>query len=268
MTTSPHDSSETVLAAPAPSDVAPTEPSDCSGSVDTLLLTVIVPVYNEEATIDTLLRRVCEAPYQKQVIVVDDGSHDGTGGVLRGWEGYPDLLILRHPTNRGKGAAIRTALERARGRFTLVQDADLEYDPNEYARLLAPLITGRAEVVYGSRYLDDQAPARPPWTLNRIGVVALNLWLRLLYGVRLTDEATCYKVFPTEVLRRMDLACEGFEFCPEVTAKAVRLGLRIHELPISYRPRGVKEGKKIRWKDGVRAATALWRYRNWAPRAP
>jgi glycosyltransferase involved in cell wall biosynthesis len=234
-------------------------------SLDTLLLTVIVPVYNEAATIDTLLRRVFTAPYQKQVIVVDDGSVDGTRVVLQEWEGYPNLLILRHPVNRGKGAAIRTGLENAVGRYTLIQDADLEYDPDEYTRLLEPLLTGQAEVVYGSRYLSG-GPNRPPWTLNRLGVVILNRWLRLLYGVRLTDEATCYKVFPTEVLRRMDLACEGFEFCPEVTAKAFRLGLRIHEVPISYRPRGVREGKKIRWKDGCRAAVTLWKYRNWSQR--
>jgi glycosyltransferase involved in cell wall biosynthesis len=231
-----------------------------------VLLTVIVPVYNEVATIDVLLRRVSGAPYHKQVIVVDDGSRDGTGDVLRTWEGDPNLLILRHPNNRGKGAAIRTGLEHARGRYTIVQDADLEYDPNEYTLLLDPLVNGRAELVYGSRYLDGRSPNRSPWTVNRLGVIALNVWLRLLYRIRLTDEATCYKVFPTEVLRRMDLQCEGFEFCPEVTAKACRLGLRIHEVPISYRPRGIKEGKKIRWRDGATAAATLWRYRKWSPR--
>ena len=241
---------------------------ECSSNVGAILLTVIVPVYNEAVTIDALLRQVIAAPYQKQVIVVDDGSCDGSEKVLQAWEGYPSLTILRHLVNRGKGAAIRTGLERARGKFTLIQDADLEYDPVEYTRLLSPLIAGQAEVVYGSRYLSGGAPNRPPWTLNRLGVVALNLWLRLLYGVRLTDEATCYKVFPTEILRRMDLACEGFEFCPEVTAKASRLGLKIHEVSISYRPRKVSDGKKIRWKDGVKAAATLWWYRYWSPRSP
>lgn len=268
MTSRAPDGCPSVLPATAPPEGVSTELSTCSHDVGTILLTVIIPAYNEALTIDALLRRVFATPEQKQVVVVDDGSRDGTGHVLREWEGYPNLTLLRHPDNRGKGAAIRTGLKHARGRFTVVQDADLEYDPGEYSRLLAPLVAGQAEVVYGSRYLGGGAPDRPPWTFNRLGVAALNLWLRLLYGVRLTDEATCYKVFPTEILWRMDLACEGFEFCPEVTAKASRLGLRILEVPISYHPRGRREGKKIRWRDGVTAAAALWRYRNWSPPAP
>lgn len=242
------------------------ESSDCDCERDTVLLTVVVPVYNEVLTIDPLLRRVLAAPYRKQVVVVDDGSHDGTEAVLRGWEGRPDVTVLRHLANRGKGAAIRSGLDVARGRFTLVQDADLEYDPGEYPRLLEPLLAGQADAVYGSRYLGGGDAARPPWTLNRLGVMALNLWLRQLYGASLTDEATCYKVFPTDVLRRMDLLCDRFEFCPEVTAKALRLGLRILEVPVSYRPRRISEGKKIRWSDGVAAAATLWRYRDWSPR--
>ncbi len=234
----------------------------------TVFLTVIVPVYNEVATIDILLSRVMEVPYEKQVIVVDDGSDDGTSTILRRWEGYPGVLLLRHGINRGKGAAIRTGLEKACGRYTLVQDADLEYDPRDYPRLLEPILKGRAHVVYGARFLRGMGAGERPWQWNRVGVAFLNLWLWWLYGVRLTDEASCFKVFPTQVLRQMDLSCVRFEFCPEVTAKACRLGLKIQEVPVKYRPRSVPEGKKIRWQDGVEAAVTLWTLRGWQPRSP
>src|SRR5260370_2297737 len=151
---------------------------------------------------------------QKQMIVVDDGSTDQTQLILEQWHGHPGMEILRHPHNRGKGAAIRTGLEHARGRFTIIQDADLEYDPQEYPRLLEPLLTGKADVVYGSRYLRKNSSFHPPWSLFRLGVVFLNLCVRFWYGVRLTDEATCYKVLPTSLLRSLDLHCEKFEFCP------------------------------------------------------
>jgi glycosyltransferase involved in cell wall biosynthesis len=254
----------------------------------TYWLTVIVPVYNEVATIDEVLRRVLAAPFDKQVIVVDDGSTDGTTARLAafassltlstsgetggdGESGRTQAEILTHPTNRGKGAAIRTGLARACGRFTLVQDADLEYDPNDYTRVLEPLLEGRAQVVYGSRYSSLSPPGggegaarRPDWRF-RSGVRLLNWCVRLLYGVRLTDEATCYKAFPTEILRAMDLRCERFEFCPEVTAKACRMGLTIHEVPIRYSPRTAKEGKKIGVRDGVAALRELWKWRRWVP---
>ncbi len=236
-----------------------------SNGSSTVLLTVIVPVYNEVATIDTLLRRVVEAPYEKQVIVVDDGSDDGTATILRRWQGHPGVLLLRHAVNRGKGAAIRTGLEKACGRHTLIQDADLESDPRDYSRLLEPILKGRAQVVYGSRFLRGTGPGERPWKWNRLGVAFLNFWLWWLYGVRLTDEASCFKVFPTQVLRQMGLSCVRFEFCPEVTAKACRLGFKIQEVPVSYRPRSVREGKKIRWTDGVEAAVTLWKLRGWRP---
>ncbi|MGH7138719.1 MAG: glycosyltransferase family 2 protein [Pirellulales bacterium] len=244
--------------------------------VDTLL-TVIVPVYNEAATVDELLRRVVGVALDLQVIVVDDGSTDGTTTILERWEGHPLVELLAHACNRGKGAAIRTALEQVRGRYTIVQDADLEYDPADYARLLQPLLAGDADAVYGSRYVKPAsvgnarptnaraAAGRPPWSVFRAGVCALNLATRRLYGARLTDEATCYKVFPTEALRAMRLVCERFEFCPEVTAKACRMGLRIAEVPVRYSPRGMAEGKKIRWRDGVEALVTLWRWRKWEP---
>jgi dolichol-phosphate mannosyltransferase len=230
---------------------------------ETLVLTVIVPVYNEVGTIDELLRRVLAAPYNKQVIVVDDGSTDGTVELLEKWEGHPQVELLQHSKNRGKGAAIRTGLEHAEGRFTIIQDGDLEYDPEDFPRLIGPLLSGEAQVVYGSRYLRREGGPCQHWRLLRFGVSCLNVCVRLLYGARLTDEATCYKAFPTALLRAMELECERFEFCPEVTAKACRLGLTIREVPISYDARGVQAGKKIRFRDGLAAMAALWRWRRW-----
>ena len=229
------------------------------------LLTVIVPVYNEVETIDQLVRRVLAAPYAKQLIVVDDGSTDGTAEVLEAWQRCPGIELLRHGKNRGKGAAIRTGLELARGRFTIVQDADLEYDPEDYPRLMEPLLSGAAQVVYGSRYIHPNEGSVPRWRLFRWGVSVLNVCVRLLYGTRLTDEATCYKAFPTSLLRSMDLQCERFEFCPEVTAKTCRLGLTILEVPIRYDARSVEAGKKIRWTDGLEALATLWKWRRWHP---
>ncbi len=234
-------------------------------SEEAFLLTVIIPVYNESKTIDELLRRVLAAPYSKQVLVVDDGSTDGTTKVLEAWEGRESVELLAHGKNRGKGAAIRTGLEHARGRFTIIQDADLEYEPQDYARLVEPLLSGAAQVVYGSRYLQPESRGRRLWTMFRWGVSLLNVCVRWLYGARLTDEATCYKAFPTEILRQFDLRCERFEFCPEVTAKACRLGLRIEEVPIRYAARSIEQGKKIRWSDGLEAMKTLWRWRNWQP---
>ena len=230
------------------------------------LLTVIIPVFNEAQTIDQLLRSVLAAPYNKQLIVVDDGSTDGTTEILERWEGHPQVELLAHSKNRGKGAAIRTGLEQARGRFTIVQDADLEYDPCDYPRLIEPLVSGQAQVVYGSRYLRSDRRGSRQWSLFRCGVAALNACVRVLYGARLSDEATCYKAFPTEVLRAMDLECERFEFCPEVTAKACRLGLKIVEVPVTYHARTVQQGKKIRWRDGWEALKTLWRWRKWRPK--
>ncbi|MGO8747044.1 MAG: glycosyltransferase family 2 protein, partial [Thermoguttaceae bacterium] len=145
------------------------------------LLTVIVPVYDEAATIDELLRGVLAAPYRKQVIVVDDGSSDGTTQVLEAWEGHPEVELLAHSRNRGKGAAIRTALENARGRFTIIQDADLEYNPQDYPRLIEPLLSGEAQVVYGSRNIDRRRARGRPWSLFGLGVLVLNLCVRILY---------------------------------------------------------------------------------------
>ena len=235
------------------------------GADPTPVLTVVVPVYNEARTVAELMRRIVAAPYAKEVIVVDDGSTDETPEALRAWQEQPGVTILRHAVNQGKGAAIRTGLAHARGRFTIIQDGDLEYDPQDYPRVIGPLLSGEAQVVYGSRYL-RRDPAHPQrWSSFRMGVSLLNLCVRWIYGARLTDEATCYKAFPTAVLRRMDLRCERFEFCPEVTAKACRLGYKIVEVPIRYDARSVREGKKIRWRDGLQALATLWLWRNWRP---
>jgi len=229
------------------------------------LLTVIVPVYNEAATVDALLTRVHAAPYDKQVIVVDDGSSDETPRRLATWSARPGVELVRHATNRGKGAAIRTALARAAGRFTIVQDADLEYDPGDYPHLIEPLLASEADVVYGSRYLRRGTLRRAGRLRYRLGLFVLNSAVWWWYGRRLSDEATCYKALATDVLQRMQLVCERFEFCPEVTAKACRLGLSIKEVPIHYDARSVQAGKKIRLRDGLEALRTLWRWRRWEP---
>ncbi len=223
------------------------------------MLTVIIPVYNEDRTLDEIVRRVLAAAYPKQIVAVDDGSYDDTREKLSRWERHRGIVVLRHSRNRGKGAAIRTALDHAAGKFTIVQDADLEYDPEDFPQLVEPLLSGEARVVYGSRNLNRRRARGRPWSLFGFGVSLLNLCVRALYGRRITDEATCYKAFATEVLRAMDLECERFEFCAEVTAKACRMGLQIREVPIRYTPRSAKHGKKIRWTDGLEAMATLWR---------
>lgn len=238
-------------------------------------LTVIVPVFNEAATVAAVLDAVTAAAYEKQIVVVDDGSTDGTAGAIAAWvertggagPGF-EVQFARHPVNRGKGAAIRTGLALARGGVTLVQDADLEYDPADYPAVVGPILAGAADAVYGSRYLRPDGPL--PWTVNRACVVLLNALVLGLYGRRLTDEATCYKAFRTDALRRMGLRCERFEFCPEVTAKACRMGLNLVEVPARYAPRTAAEGKKIRWRDGVEAVATLlrWRVAPFRPHAP
>jgi glycosyltransferase involved in cell wall biosynthesis len=222
-------------------------------------LSVLIPVYNEEKTVQQLLHRVMAAPYRKQIIVVDDGSTDGTLARLELFRNTRGVEILIHHKNRGKGAAIRTALEHARGRFTIIQDADLEYDPRDYPLLIELLERGESKVVYGSRYLggDNELPFTKFW----VGVKLLNLLIRILYGAKITDEATCYKAFETDLLRSLNLRCERFEFCPEVTAKVLKRGHMIIERPIRFSYRTVAEGKKIGWLDGFQAVWTLLRYR-------
>lgn len=230
------------------------------------LISVLIPVYNEQATLDSILTLVTNLDLDLEVIAVDDGSTDGSPEVLKSWQSHPRVTTLYHDTNKGKGRAIRTALEAVSGQFVIVQDADLEYDPAQYPNLIDPLIHETADVVYGSRYLADHNLFSSGRLAFRFGIEVLNLAVFLLYGYRLSDEATCYKVFPTDRLRQMDLCCERFEFCPEVTAKAARMKLQIVEVPVRYQARTVQAGKKIRWKDGLEALRCLWRWRHWVPR--
>jgi glycosyltransferase involved in cell wall biosynthesis len=229
------------------------------------LLTVIVPVYNEAPTIEELLRRVVAAPYVKQIVVTDDGSTDGTSLILDGWAEKGAIELLRHPRNLGKGSAIRTALESARGRFAIIQDGDLETDPQDYLALVEPLLDGRADLVIGSRFSRGGHFDGRVDVFLRLGVSLLNFAVLLLYRQRITDEACCYKVLPTDLLRSMNLQCKRFEFCPEVVAKAHRMNLRIVEVPVRYHPRTNADGKKIRYRDGLRALWWLWKMRQWKP---
>ncbi|HVS37549.1 MAG TPA: glycosyltransferase family 2 protein [Gemmataceae bacterium] len=245
---------------PAPIDLASSDLARCISAEQDPPLTVLIPVYNEERTVETLLRRVADGPYpDKEVIVIDDGSTDATPRLLAALAGELGFHVLRHARNRGKGAAVRTGLHHARGEVTIIQDADLEYDPADYPRLVEPIRRGEAQAVYGSRYLD---PARRlPWTRFRLGVVFFNGLVRLLYGRRLTDEATCYKAARTSLWRALNLRAERFDLCPEMTAKLCRQGVRIVEVAITYHPRGALAGKKIGWPDAVQTVWTLLKWR-------
>ena len=225
-------------------------------------LSIIVPVYNEAATIAEVLARVLavDLDLDKQIVVVDDGSTDGTREWLHAWvEDQPDWVsVRRHAGNRGKGAAIRTGLTTVTGDYVIIQDGDLEYDPQEYARLLAPLVEGRARVVYGSRFLG----IRPPmFFTQRMGNLILTRLTNLLYGSSLTDMETCYKLFARDVIVQLPLTADRFDVEPELTARTLRQGLEIVELPITYSGRSYTSGKKINWRDFIIAVWTLFRFR-------
>ena len=219
-------------------------------------LSVLMPVYNEEAGLEAILRRVAAVPIRKEIIVVDDCSSDSTLEIL-GRMDIPELRVFEHRVNQGKGAAIRTALAQATGDAIIIQDADLEYDPDDYAALLEPIIRGEAKVVYGVRSLEGQKP------LTRLGNQFLTWLTNLIYGTHLHDMETCYKVMAAEVAKGIDVECNRFDLEPELTAKIVRQGYEIAERPIAYAPR--EEKKLSPWKDGWPALVALWRYRTWKP---
>jgi glycosyltransferase involved in cell wall biosynthesis len=216
-------------------------------------------MFNEVKTFPLILTKILQIPLKKEIILVDDGSTDGTREILKTYESEENFKVIYHPKNMGKGAAIRTAIPLVSGDVTIIQDADLEYEPNDYLKLIEPIITDNTKVVYGSRFLNKQN--RHSYRRFYFGGVLLSFLANLLYFQKLTDEPTCYKVFDSQLLKSLDLKCQGFEFCPEVTAKVAKKGILIKELPISYYPRSIKEGKKIRWKDGIIAIWTLIKYR-------
>ncbi len=225
-------------------------------------LSIVIPAYNEARTIARLLERVLRVsvPGGTEIIVVDDGSHDETPSILASFGGR--VRVLTHPKNRGKGAGVRTGFAHAQGKYVVVQDADLEYDPEDLREMLDLANRENAQAVYGSRRLPPTHGERKRGALRYyLGGVILTGITNLLYGTRITDEPTCYKMIERSLLERIPLSSEGFEFCPEITAKIARLGIPIYEVPISYDPRSSAEGKKIRAKDGIIAIWTLAKYR-------
>lgn len=219
-------------------------------------LSILIPVYNEEAGVAEVIRRVASVPVNKEIIVVDDCSADRTPEILAELQQeIPDLRVIRHPVNRGKGAGIRTAMEAATGDCLVTQDADMEYDPADLPKLLQPIIAGQAKVVYGVRSFDDQR------LHIQLGNRFLTWLTNLVYGLHIHDMETGYKMMRAEVARGLNIECQRFDMEPEITGKIARRGYAIHEVPISYEPR---EAKKLSpWRDGLPALRAILRYRNW-----
>lgn len=245
-------------------------------------LSVLIPCYNEIDTIRELVARVravdirmrvrdgrfdlpvapdgtVELAIDKELVIVDDGSVDGTRDALAEFRGLPGMVVVFHDQNRGKGAAVRTAISEASGDIMLVQDADLEYDPREYPSLLAPIVEGRSKVVYGSRFLGG--PRKAMFFSHMMGNKILTLLTNVLFDTILSDMETCYKVFTREVAEQLQLKSPGWGFDPEITAKILKRGYRIYEVPISYNGREYTEGKKINWRDGVTVMWTLLKYR-------
>lgn len=242
------------------------------------VLSVIIPVFNEQDNVQKLVGAVEQVGISKEIILVDDASTDGTTDVIRKniLPGARHIKYFRHEKNQGKGSAIRTGLEAVEGQIVLIQDADLEYSPSDYPRLIQPILDGKTQVVYGSRFLHiNRRLFVWHWFQNRflgrhyeirylhhfIGIQILNLLTNALYFANITDEATCYKVVKTSVLKDIKLRCRGFEFCPELTAKLLKKGHRIVEVPVTYHPRTRQQGKKLNWKHGFEAIWTLIKYR-------
>lgn len=228
-----------------------------------LKLSVIIPVYNEENTITKVINKVKNIRLKgisKEIIIIDDLSADGTRGILEKIKNK-SIKITYHRKNIGKGAAIKTGLKNATGDIILIQDADLEYDPKEYKRLLKPIIENKSEVVYGSRFNFIRKNLKRMYKLHYIGNLFLTFMTNLLYGAKITDMETGYKVFRKEVIKSINIKAKRFDFEPEITAKILKKGYKIFEVPISFAGRKFDEGKKITWKDGVQAAYYLIKYR-------
>lgn len=226
-------------------------------------MSVVIPVYNEEKTIREVLRQVFALPIDKEVIIVDDGSSDGTAEILRHeYEGkFPQVKVRYNFSNMGKGAALRAGFSEVTGEVVAVQDADLEYDPAELLSLMEPLLRGEADAVYGSRFIGGKKPLKGALYAHYLGNWFLTFFTNMLYGSRLTDMETCYKVFRADVLEWLQIEEDGFSVEPEITARLLRRRMRICELPVSYRARSYDQGKKIKWMDGFRALRTLLKYR-------
>ena len=235
-----------------------TDPRTGEETIRIGIVSVIVPVYNEVATIGDLLRKLQATPYQTQIIVVDDGSSDGTTELLQKEAAANSIELIVHPVNRGKGAAMRTGFARATGDIVIVQDADLEYDPADFPVLLAPIAEGRSQVVYGSRFL---GPHGAMYFWHAFGNKLLTWTCNILFRTSLTDMETGYKVMTAQAAGSFQLHSERWGFDPEITAKLLKGGYSILEVPISYAGREFKDGKKISWKDGLAVAATLVRYR-------
>ncbi|MEO8286677.1 MAG: glycosyltransferase family 2 protein [Chloroflexota bacterium] len=221
-------------------------------------VSVVIPVYNEEHTIRELVGRVQAVPIEKEIIVVDDCSTDNTVGELKKLEAEGTIRLFKHRVNQGKGAACRTGIKQVQGDVIIIQDADLEYDPDDYPILLEPIIKGRSKVVYGSRFLGSH---KAMYFWHSVGNKLLTLITNVLYDTSLTDMETCYKVFTADIAPKLHLKSNRWGFDPEITAKILRMGNRIYEVPVSYTGREFNEGKKISWKDGFNIVRVLVKYR-------
>jgi len=229
-----------------------------------MILSIVIACYNEEKTIAEVLERVnrvslSELGVQKEIIVVDDGSSDSTWQILQSVKDRYRIKLLRHEKNLGKGSAVRSSLSLVTGDIILIQDADMEYDPEDYPALLLPFVKDHANAVYGSRFLKDAHP-KGMQPLFYMGNRFLTFLANFLYGLKITDEATCYKGFRTKILKSMNLECSEFDFCPEVTAKLALKNIQIVEVPVKYFGRTVSAGKKISWKDAYQATRTLLKY--------
>ena len=222
-------------------------------------LSVIIPVYNEKKTINEIIKKVKRVKISKEIIIVDDGSTDGTRDFLKKLKD-DEIRVFFHKKNYGKSHAVRVGIKETKGEIVIIQDADLEYDPQDYYNLIKPILNGKIKVVYGTRF--PKGRDHPSlFNLFYLANKVLTTMANVLYKANITDEPTCYKIFDANVIKSLNLKSERFEFCPEVTAKVKKKGFKIYEVPISYFPRTTSEGKKINWKDGVEAIWTLVKYR-------